>query len=241
MWTLDNIRIINKANIEFSNNRLTRLITEAALPDGKLILVLSDKNLLPGKNQGACVPRKLLNFSRPYVAICGEEDINNCDVCIAISKKYCEYPAYFTYLIGHELGHAKICLSDLDLHIHYCLIQAHIKGASHNVITKYHELPHERRFDQFGIYLCEKINSRHKLNAEIETLIANPDCNNRERLNNMLSLNASNNLNNLREDLIHFSRPFKSTLIASWKKEREILGDRSLTSLIDDDYEALFK
>ena len=129
----------------------------------------------------------------------------------------------------------------MALHIHYCLIQNNIKKASRNEITKCHELPHERRFDQFGIYLCEKIYSRHKLDTEIETLFANPDCEDRERLQSMLSLNASNDLNSLRVDLIRFSRPFKSALIASWKKENKTRGDRSLTSLITDDYEALFK
>lgn len=237
------IRIENKANIEIDNNHLTRIVTEATLPPGELILVFNDAPL-PDSNQGTCVPRALLSFSRSYATICRGQSISNWDVCIAISDRYCglqaQYPAYFTYLIGHELGHAKICLLDIALHIHYCLIQDHIKGASHNEIAQWYELPHERCFDRFGIYLCEKLYSRSQLNLEIERLIANPDCKDHERLHMMLSLDASDVLDHLREEIIRFSLPFKSALILSWKKERQHLGDNSLTSLIAD-YEALFE
>ena len=198
------IYLDNKARIEIDLSKLHRIITEAALPTGKIVLVLNDSPL-PGNNQGACIPRALLNFSESYAPVC-EGDLQSWDVCIAITHKFCllhrDYPAYFTYLIGHEVGHAKICLADLPLHIHYCLVQEHIKVASNYQITRWPELPHEQRFDQFGIYLSQRLYSRDHLNEEIERLLDRPECNDRDRLQSMLSLSPSDNLDHIRNELV---------------------------------------
>lgn len=237
------IYLNNKAQIKVDYDQLDRIASKACLPAGKIVLVLND-GPLPGKNQGVCVPKALIKFSRSYVPICEGRNRESWDVCVAVSGKYCllanEYPAYFAYLIGHELGHARICLSDLALHIHYCLIQDHIKIASNYQITQWCELPHEQRFDQYGIYIALQLFPRHQFNEEIEGLLEKAKCNDRVRLQLMLSLPPSNNLDGLRDEIVRFSSPYKYGLIQSWQKDYQANGEASLVSLIRD-YDALFR
>lgn len=233
----------NKAGIGIDLNKLDRIAIEATLPAGRIILVFNDRPL-PGNMQGACTPRRLLKFSRSYTPVCYARDFRNWDVCVAITNRFCllsnEYPAYFMYLIGHEFGHAKICLLDLDLHVHYCLIENHIKLASNYEITRIIELPHEQIFDRFGIYLAERLYSRDQFNMEIRSLLDRFKCNDRDRLHIMLSLDPSDNLFHLRDELVAFSRPYKSALISSWQRERNEWEHDSLASWFDD-YDALFE
>jgi hypothetical protein len=233
----------NRSGLPINPDQIDTLVSEAMLPPGRVALVF-DSASLPGELQGSCTPKMLSRFSPSYSRICNENVSNDWDVCVAFSKQAClqyrEFPAYFSYLIGHELGHARICLSDPALHIHCCLIQEHIKTASKNKISMWHELPHELRFDQFGIYLSERLWSRSKLNEELKVLLHRPDCRDRPRLEMMLSLASRADLDQIRDELVSFSLPYKDGLIASWEKEKRERGTNSLTSLIVD-YDALFK
>jgi hypothetical protein len=238
---LASIFLENRVGIELE--QIDALMEEANLPDGKIVLVFNDA-ALPNELQGGCTPKILLQFCPSYRLICGRNAPRNWDVCIAFSKKAClrytQFPAYFAYLLGHELGHARLCLIDPALHIHYCLIQEHICAASKGQISQWHELPHEYRLDQFGIYLSERLWPRTRLNREMETLMAQPDCPDGERLKVMLSLAPRADLDNIRAEWVEFSRPYKRDLIASWKKDRRKRGDNSLASLIGN-YEELFE
>ena len=151
-----------------------------------------------------------------------------------------QYPAYLTYLISHELGHAYICLKDVTLHIHSLLIEQFIRKASDNKISLWHELPHEEYIDQFGIHIAECLYSREKLNNELQERINSPKCRGRKHLEKMLSLSSSNNFNNFRNRLINFSLPYKYRLIELWKNEKENPNGNKLTKCILD-FEALFK
>lgn len=104
----------------------------------------------------------------------------------------------------------------------------------------WHELPHEFRFDQYGLYLSERLWSRSKLNGEMEMLMSRRDCRDRDRLEMMLSLASRADLDRIREDLVNFSLPYKEALIASWENDKREWGSNSLASLVVD-YEALFK
>ena len=233
----------NRSGLQISSDQIDALLREAKLPLGRVALVFHSTSL-PGDLQGSCTPQMLSNFSQSYSRICNANVTNEWDVCVAFSKQAClrygEFRAYFCYLIGHELGHAKICLSDPALHIHYCLIQEHIKSASKNQISMWHQLPHELRFDQFGLYLSERLWSRNKLDKELEILLNHRDCRDRPRLEMMLSLGSRADLDQIRDELVSFSLPYKHGLIASWEKEKRERGTSSLTSLIVD-YEALFE
>ncbi len=66
-----------------------------------------------------------------------------------------------------------------------------------------------------------------------------PECNNRERLKSMLTLPGTTDLNNIRNELIELTKPFKTELITNWQKDKK---DPSLESLVREveDFESFF-
>lgn len=234
--------LFNKSGIEFGEDFLNRIFKLSDLPKDRLLLTFKSCPL-PNYNLAITAPKKV------YFAIndCGSlfkyKDIG-WDCGIAFSLKACRFfnrfPAYFVYLIGHEFGHAHICLHDEALHVHYCLIQDFIHDASGGRIKSYHELPHEILFDQYGTFIAENIYSRKQLNLEIEEMLKEQDCKDRLRFEQMLELTSTNDLSDLRESLIKFSLPYKNELIELWKKDHDDKGSKSLASFIND-YDQLFE
>ncbi len=232
-----------KTRLSFTDDFIESVENLANLPAGSILLVLNDGPLVSNR-YGQCIPRCLLHYTRdskrvfdPYINL-------NWDCGIALSQETCQIkaysPAFFTYLLGHELGHTYICLSDITLHIHSWLIEYFINEASDNTISKWHELPHEVLFDQFGMYIAENLFSREQLQKEITQKLEMPDCCDQERLKLMLTLKGNNNLNELREKLIDFSKPYKTKLIKLWEEHVAELGEKSLAHQIGD-YESLFR
>lgn len=234
------IRLINKTNIQIKEIQIDRIVSKCKLPLGDIVLLLSD-NALPGDLQGCCIPRQLLHLQPDYRFLC-DGSFGVWDCCVAISREQCDkassLPAYFTYLVGHEFGHAKLCLSDISLHIHSCLIREFIRGASRGVVSMEHQMPHEKRFDQFGVFLSSNIHSRDRLSSEIACKLKNK-CQDESRLHFLLNLVPRNDLTGLRDELIVVSKPYKNELIESWDKDRRDYGQDSIASYIHD-YEALF-
>lgn len=237
-----NYVIKNKTQLVFTNKFFERIEDLANLPKGGVLLVLNDGPLVNDR-YGQCIPRSFLHYT-PHSRYVFDQYTNiSWDCGIAISQEIClmknDYPAFFAYLLGHELGHASIVLSDLTLHIHSWLIEYFIREASDNVISKWHELPHERLFDQFGIYIAENLFSREKLRRELTQRLTMPDCCDQARLRLMLTLQGTNDLSILREELIDFSKPYKTKLIKLWKGHVAKEGEKSIACQIED-YESLF-
>jgi len=206
-------------------------------------LVLHDDSL-PKNDQGVCVASQLIHFDPDYCSICRCSNPTEWDCCVVIAKKWCasrnQFPAYFTYLLGHEFGHAYLCLSDIALHIHCCLILDRIRSASYNEIQFPHELPNEQLFDQFGKYLTLKLHGDTEFVREINSLKPTADDIERERLELIQKLLPKSDFSDLRKTMIDFSKPYKDNLIISWKRDRDRKGAKSLTSLISD-YDKLFE
>ncbi len=235
----------NKAQIDFSEGCLLRVKSEAHLPSGPILLVLSDRALCDN-NLGECIPRALLKYA-PGERVFDQHKSQDWDCGIAVSKKVCllkeQYPAYFAYILGHELAHAFVCLTDISIHIQSSLVEKFIRDASEDRITQATELPDEVLSDRFGIHIAERIFSREKLNADITHLLKMPNCKDAVRLRKVLSLSGSSNLGDLRrlrDDLVAISKPYKARLIELWEKDVAKRGSGSLASLIDD-YDALFE
>jgi hypothetical protein len=238
------VTLKNNENIDIEKDFFEQFCSYGNLPKGSILLVLHD-NSLPGKNlQGVCVTSQLICFASEYRYICSCSDSTKWDCCIAIDRKWClsrdKFPAYFTYLLGHEFGHAYICLSDITLHIHHCLIHDWIKPASKSVIQYEHELPSEQLFDQFGKYLSFKLHGDKKLEHEINLLKKTANNIEKLRLKMIKELDPKNDFTGLRKSIIEFSKPYKSELIQCWNEDYENRGSRSLTSLISD-YDELFE
>ena len=227
----------NKAKIDIEVAYLEDLLAYVNLQNGSILLVLHD-NSLPENNQGVCVASQLINFASEFVGICSYSNTATWDCCVAIAKKWCtsrdEFPAYFTYLLGHEFGHAHICLSDIALHIHCCLIHDWIRPASKNVIQLPHDLPDEQLLDQFGKYLSLKLHGDIKLECEINSLKETAGNIEKQHLEMIQNLEPKKDIDGLRKTMIDFSKAYKDELIRYWKKDLEKNGSNSLASLISD-------
>ena len=237
---MKNAQLINKANVKVDEAQIDLLLSESQLPPGEILLLLSDA-ALANDDQGCCVPRQLVHMQDDYRYL-SDKSFGRWDCCIAISREQCDaassYPAYFTYLLGHELGHAKLCLSDICLHIHSCLIREFIGAVSDKVEFMEHLMPHERRCDQFGVYLSSIVHSRDMLSAEIERKVKE-ETKNQARLRSLLTVVPRIDFIGLRDELLSLSIPFKAQLIELWEEDRRQYGQNSLVSCIHD-YEALF-
>lgn len=233
----------NKVKINIEKSYLEKLIYHAFMPKGNVLLLLYDEPL-PEDNQGVCVAAQLKKFAPSYGSIFDSSFASSWDCCVAISRKWClsrdAFPAYFTYLVGHELGHARTCLSKIALHIHCCLIHDFIGPASKGLIKFPFELPHELLYDKFGKYVALQLHEEGQLYSEIESLKACANSIERRHLELIRDLSPSNDFSNLRENLIEFSFPYRSDLIDCWKNNHAQEGDMSLTSLIFD-YDKLFE
>ena len=234
----------NEAGIDESV--LREIIHRADFPSERLLLNLLNKDKILRDidgmyYQGVCFLKCLYHYSGGWMHVPGDYLIKAWDCGISISGKWChrqqEYPAYFAYLLGHELGHAHICCSGTGLHIHCSLVDSHLPEFSSK--RQQYEYPHEIRFDQFGICIAEQIYSREKLHGEIRALMEKPDCDDHEHLESMLNLPGTTDLSNIRNELIELTMSFKTKLIKSWEKERDCNPD-SLEHKVKD-FESFFE
>lgn len=220
------------------------IITKELLIEGKIVLVLTDE--LDEKSLGECIPKNLMeyagreSFFREYSNV-------KWDVGIILYPKgfkyFLDYPAFFTYLLGHELGHAYVCLKDQHLHLFYCLIEEVIIEASNEKVKRWDQLPHEVLFDQYGLFIAELLYSREEINRQMEMIVKISDYGDKERLNKLLSLSASCDFSKLRSDLIQFCLPFKENLIRLWKedaKKATLENELAIAQLVTN-FELLFE
>lgn len=229
------IRLKNRAGIDLSAEYLNELLSYSDLSRGTILLSLHAFEL-HGRTQGCCVPKQLIErFSPHYLEVCKCSEWPLWDCCIAIANKQCalreKFPAYFTYLVGHEIGHARICIEDLDLHKHYCLIYEFIHHASGGTIHP-QELPIEKLCDEFGKYLSIKVHGQGVLGREIEEKLILERDYEKARLLFIRETGPSNDFSGLREKLVAFSMPYKNELIECWKEHISLHGEESLVKFI---------
>lgn len=170
---------------------------------------------------GVCLPKPLVEYAKAIVVL-RQYLRERWDCGVAYAQKTCSmehsFPAYFTYLIAHELGHAKVCMTDLRLHIHSCLVQEHILEASDKEISRWDQLPHEVRIDQYAIYVMLKFFSREQFNREVNVLIGE-GCSDLERMEKLLDWAPCEHFVGLRDELIKVTLPYKKELIEIIERE----------------------
>ncbi len=215
---MNSVILINDFGIEI--NLIDQILIKSKLPKSRIIVILSD-GYLPDQMLGCCIPRSLVEHQN-YIGIFNPHLDKNWDHGVALSVTACEYnkeyPAYFSYLLAHELGHTHQCINDVTIHIHYCLIQEYIKEASSGLISSWLELPHEQLFDKFGIHVAEQMYSHKIMRDELNSIIDNKLSEDLPRIKCMLSLDPFISFDGLREELIGFSLPYKKELISLWRK-----------------------
>jgi hypothetical protein len=196
---------------------LDEIVGAANLPSGTVCLIVGDPDL-GDAHQGLCVPRR-------YVQVLGNigglehhlEDAWDCGVLIhpKWAVRQASYPAYFAYLLGHELGHAKTALSDPGLVVMEALI-FDVPAVSGRDGWHQADLPHERRYDQFGLAVADQTHGLAALHQEVQSLLASGIEQDEERLKRMLTLEPRLGLDGLWEELAEFSLPCKQALVDKW-------------------------
>ena len=160
------VLVKNKSGVIYEEDisKIISIIAKGFLADGKIVMVFGGDDT---GSLGECMPRSILKYTGRGQFFQEFLD-DNWDVGIIIYPKayyyYKNYPAFFAYLLGHELGHAYVCLTDIQLHLFYCLIQDYICEASNGKVRRWDQLPHEILFDQYGLYIAELIYLREEIN-----------------------------------------------------------------------------
>jgi|GEM_PF-3597615 hypothetical protein len=222
-----------------------------SLPDVKILLVVVDREYVSNNKPeeatlGEATSKEIYLKYNPrltgYIDYC---NVTDWEYAILISNKLWEmrneYPAYFTYLLGHELGHVIIMSTDKDFHILSCITYDYLGNCNKNI--KNYELAFEEACDEFGKYVSELIHSKDKLNDELEKLITSDNVKNFGRLKNLMKLSGTEAIdtNKVKNDLIKFCQPYRDCLITVWKKEKVRSIEYNLNKIVEevDDFEKL--
>jgi hypothetical protein len=212
-------------------------IWEEAHPAGSGV-VLTGADTLFGDNQAECVSRKLIDDAVTHgpatIKLLRKLDWTwGIAVSTRRSAEATKYPAYFVYLLAHEMAHGHIIASDLATHAFCALIEWYLPRLRPNYCLR-HELPQEVGCDSFGVHVAVAVHGREQLDREIrEKVKADPGGPDATRLRYLLTLTPSRDLSNLVSATTNFLGPYWPRLAGILRERRERLGRQGLASLFD--------
>jgi hypothetical protein len=214
------VALINQAGVD--PERLGRIVEAADLPAGDIRLIVGDSKLTQDF-QGVCIARPFARYAGNLHGL-ADHLAESWDCGVIIGSRWAarelEFPAYFAYLLGHELGHAKTVLSDLTLTVYEDLILRYVQRASGRGGWRWDEMPHEIRYDRFGKAVAEDVYGPAELAKEVQCLLDRGLSNDEARLRNLLVLAAEKELVGLRQELADFARPYKAEFLKLWKEDQ---------------------
>ncbi|MFC1563759.1 hypothetical protein ACFL6G_02430 [candidate division KSB1 bacterium] len=224
-----NVLLVN--NYNFDEGLLEKILCIADIPDANVLLIMHNQPLpdgFGGFNEGVYYRRQEPVDNEIFWPYRSEK----WDYAIAISNKACgynkEFPAFCVSIIGHELGHLKLGLTDPYTEFNCELINICIVEASNGEIKDY-QVPHEVLMDRFGLYIAKKIYSRKQINKELEILIKDTNRTDINRLKFNLELKSSNDFSGLMNECRSFVSPYKDRfkkIIEKKCKEDDYLKER---------------
>lgn len=225
------VKLIN--SLQLPAEDVHAVVARAKLPPGTLVIILDDSLLQP-TFQAVTIPRAHIRFADNLAGL--ENTLQepwDCGISIGPfwSRRQGEFPAYFAYLLGHELGHAKTVLTSLELTSFEDLITRCIRHVSHGHYSRWDDLPHEILYDQFGISIAQQLYGREILETEFATII-DRELVDVPRLRKILSLEPSDDLSGLKEALAAFAAPYRDELLGVWR-EMKASHSPGATRLID--------
>jgi hypothetical protein len=212
--------------IQIENNSMIparmieRIVNASSLPSERVLLVVGTDSMAGNRNDllGMCIPRLALDTVGNCLRTEGRRSLP-WDAGVALSYKACEhydsYPAFFAQLLGHELGHAALCLTDPILHIYSTFIYYNWAGKYEKIYRN--RFPAERRFEQYGIAVAQDVYSREQLDREVRELLTK-DRKDKDILSDLLGLSGCMDLKGLKEELVLFASQRKGLLIQKWRK-----------------------
>ena len=150
----------------------------------------------------------------------------DCAILIGASgaSMHAENRPLFTWLLGHEMGHARVALSDPEAHRLFVLVQEHIKTASAGAVSRWDQLPYESRFDQFGKWVAETLHGEEAFLAALDAQITQGGPPDPERLQRVRARKARSDLDRIFMEtkvfVAPYSRALKAGIVASAATER---------------------
>ena len=90
------------------------------------------------------------------------------------------------------------------------------------------EMPHEVRYDQFGLAIACHLYGREALDAEVHALLESGLGGSETRLKKMLQLEPRLDLGGVGEEIADFALPYKNVFLEKWTNDRR----RGLIGLI---------
>ena len=198
------------------------IVDAADLPSGRIGLIVGDKTIEP-EYQGLSIPRR---FASGLGNLYGLEEFLDepwdCGVLIALrwAARQAEFPAYFAYVLGHELGHATTALTNLSHVAFEELILRFVPRIVNDREWRWDDMPHEVRYDQFGMAIAEELFGPAHVETEFSRLIEARLSEDEERLHGVLTLPPRKDLDGIVEELAEFSLPHREVLLRMWTAER---------------------
>jgi len=197
---------------------LKRVADEVALPEGR-VLVLAGIRAIDGERFGECAPRFLLRLLPVYWTRRRSE----WDVGIALSAKTCrfsfEHPAFFVYILAHELSHARVVLTNPHLHVYCSFLDKNIRGASNGKVTQYCQLPHEQAHDAYGVWIARRVLGGDRLDSDLSALQSDPSHRDVNRIRFLQEVEPRGDIRDLEDKVRAFARPYATGLSSIWDRE----------------------
>lgn len=191
---------------------INKMVNCANLPNSKLLLAVGDEDIEGNSNLGEFVPREYLDDVEESALRISHRKDERWSIGIVIYKKasdlFDEYPSLFTFLLGHELGHAKAYLANKDSHPFGCLIRHFIRDISEDEISDPLQLPHEIAFDKFGKYISETVYGSDRVTAEVNNYLKRTS-DDPYGFKNIANIISSDNMDDIMHELILFAKPYK--------------------------------
>jgi hypothetical protein len=108
-----------------------------------------------------------------------------------------------------------------------------IKCVSDGEVQQWHILPHERRYDQFGLAISASLLGRETFVKEIETILAKGLTRDEERLRCLMYLQPKQDLGGLRGELATFTLPYRDKLLPIWEGAKQLGRMSALDHIAD--------
>jgi hypothetical protein len=156
----------------------------------------------------------------------------NWDCAVVIASRttdwFARYPEFVTWIIGHELGHARLAIQDLEAY-NLCRF---VGEALRSVISDWRYLPDERLCDQFALHVAEGVHSRDVAHAALQDLAREVEPAEGQRIRATLAQPAIRDIVDVRPSLREVGAANEARLRAAWTDDLA-RGPRSYCSGID--------
>ena len=204
-----------------------RVLAASELPDARILLVLYERGGLmvggAGPFPGFATHRPLLKYLGRLAAMFHKfpNDWEHAVVILQEALVYLDdHPAYFAFLLEHELDHVRVGAAGMGTAILANLIHLDIHQASGGAVTLHQETPEEVQCDKAGKRLAVELfgeDAFRKCVGDLEA--AGEDEDKRMRFRYLRELAAAPFDTPLRQRLLEYVAPYRDELAKIWRRD----------------------